>query len=193
MHDLVTTLLNLGGITAIALGAIALLWRMSQPSTTRHADFVLGYPVDQFPAHDVVASPALQALAATQGRLLSIYTGLSPSSDTAQLLYSFLHELRAIMDLVYRAALVTRAYGQPAQLDRLVSEVQVIEKELADYVIERLLAYEADRQTALLTNRLEALQQCARELMPAAEGRVPLLHDQSATQATTALSTQTRS
>ncbi|HEY0605453.1 MAG TPA: hypothetical protein VGD58_21205 [Herpetosiphonaceae bacterium] len=192
MHDL-TILLNLGGIAAIALGAVAFLWRVSQPRTTQHADFVLGYPADQFPAHDVVGSPALQALTATQGRLLSIYTGLSPASDTANVLYTFLQELRAIMDLAYRVALVTRAYGQPAQLEQLVSEVQAIEKELADYVIERLLAYEADGQMDLLTRRLEALQQCARDLIPAAESHVPLLHDQHTARTTTALSTRARS
>lgn len=47
------------------------------------------------------------------------------------------------MDLVYRVAPVTRAYGQSTQLDRRVTEVQAIEKELADYAIERRLAYEA--------------------------------------------------
>lgn len=192
MDDL-TTLLNLGGIAAIALGAVAFLWRVSQPRTTQHADFVLGYPADQFPAHDVVGTPALQALTETQARLLSIYTGLSPATETANVLYTFLHELRAIMDLAYRVALVTRAYGQPTQLDQLVREVQAIEKELADYVIERLLAYEADSQMDLLTRRLAALQQCARDLIPAAEGQVPLLHDETAARPTTALSTRARS
>jgi hypothetical protein len=69
-----------------------------------------------------------------------------------------------------------------------VSEVQQIEKELADYVIERLLAYEADSQTALLTTRLDALRACAQALVPAAESRVPLLHDQAASRSTSPLS-----
>lgn len=184
MYDFMTTLLNLAGVAAIAVGAVAVLWRVSQPHTTRHTEFVLGYPADLFPAHDVVNHPALQALAATQARLLSIYSGLSPASDTARLLHSFLNELRALMDLAYRTALVTRAYGQSTQLDKLVVEVQQIEKELADYVIERLLAYEGDGQMALLTSRLEALRACAHELTPAAEGRVPLLHDQHASPST---------
>jgi hypothetical protein len=187
MVDFMPTLLNLLGVAVIAVGAVALLWRVSQPHTARHAEFTLGYPADQFPAHDVVAHPALHALAAAQARLLSLYAGLSPASDTAKLLHSFLHELRAIMDLAYHAALVTRAYGSPAQLDRLVSEVQQIEKELADYVIERLLAYEADSQTTLLTSRLDALRACARELMPAAESRLPLLHDKSPSPSTSPL------
>ena len=94
------------------------------------------------------------------------------------MLYTFLHELRAIMDVAYRVAVVTRAYGAPAQLDRLVAEVQQIEKQLADHVVHRLLAYEADEQTALLTHRLESLRQCVYELTPFAEARVPLLQQE---------------
>jgi hypothetical protein len=174
-----TTLINLGGIAAIALGAVALLWRVSGQERPQRGAIVQGYPPDLFPAHDVVQSSALSTLAATQSRLLSLYAETPVSSDSARLLHTFLHELRGIMDLAYRVALATRAYGPTPQLERLVSEVQEIEAQLVDHVIHRMLAYEADQQAALLTARLESLRQCVDELTPAAEGRIPLLEDDS--------------
>jgi hypothetical protein len=177
MYEQLIALANLGATAAIALGVIAILWRVSERSRPRQPEIVLGYPSDRFPAHDVVGSRALTELAASQARLLSMYSELAPSSDAAKLLYSFLVELRAIMDLAYRVALVTRAYGQSPKLDRVVAEVRAIERELADHVVQRLLAYEADEQSALLDHRLATLRALVGQLAPAAEGRVALLAD----------------
>jgi hypothetical protein len=177
VEESISTLLNLGAVAAISIGTILLLWRVSERNHEHTSDFVLGYPADIFPAHDVVAGKALTALATTQARLLSLYAELAPTQESARLLYTFLRELRDIMDLAYRVAIVARAYGQPTQLDRLVSEVQQIERELADHVIHRLLAYEGDDRAALLTHRLATLRECVAELTPHAEARVPLLAD----------------
>ncbi|HEU5101883.1 MAG TPA: hypothetical protein VFU22_22835, partial [Roseiflexaceae bacterium] len=84
-------------------------------------------------------------------------------------------ELRAIMDTAYQVALITRAYGQSAQLSRLTAEVQQIEAQLARQVVHRLLSYEADTQEELLNSRLESLRGLVREITPGAETRVPLL------------------
>jgi hypothetical protein len=168
-------LMNLAAVAAIAIGAVLLLWRTSNRRATTRSDVVLGYPPDLFPAHDIVDQESLRALATTQSRLLTIYDGMPPGSDSARRLHAFLLELRSIMDTAYQVALITRAYGQSAQLGRLAAEVQQIEIQLAQQVVHRLLSYEADAQEELLNSRLEALRGLVREIAPGAETRVALL------------------
>jgi hypothetical protein len=127
------------------------------------------------PAHDVINQDALRALATTQSRLLAIYDGLPPGSDSTKRLHTFLIELRAIMDVAYQVALITRAYGQSPQLTRLAAEVQQIEAQLAQQMIHRLLSYEADAQEELLNGRFAALRELVREITPSAETHVPML------------------
>ncbi|MFP4441281.1 MAG: hypothetical protein ACLFVO_28955 [Chloroflexaceae bacterium] len=62
-------------------------------------------------------------------------------------------------------AVITRAYGQSAQL----------EQQLAEHVVERLLARDGDAQEELLNGRLAALRLCVRELAGIAEVQVPLV------------------
>jgi hypothetical protein len=170
-----TMIMNLGAVAAIALGAILLIWRTSTRRTPSHINVVLGYPPDQFPAHDVINQDALRVLATTQSRLLAIYDGLPPNSDSAQRLQTFLLELRAIMDVAYQVALITRAYGPPPQLTRLAAEVQQIEAQLTQQMIHRLLSYEADAQEELLNGRFASLRELVREITPGAETHVPML------------------
>lgn len=79
------------------------------------------------------------------------------------------------MDTAYRVAVIMRAYGQSAQLDKLVAEVQQLEQQLAEHVVERLLARDGDAQEELLNGRLAALRLCVRELAGIAEVQVPLV------------------
>lgn len=174
MQDPVTTLLGLGVVTIIAVGSVLLLLRVSRRSHTRHG-FVLGYPPDRFPAREVTQNGTLATLAATQARLLSVYEQLPAQSDLAVWLRAFLQEFREIMDTAYRVAVITRAYGQSVQLDKLVAEVQQLEQQLAEHVVERLLARDGDAQEELLNGRLAALRLCVRELAGIAEVQVPLV------------------
>src|SRR5512145_1150717 len=102
MDNPIPMIMNLGAVAAFALGAILLIWRTSARRTPTRSDVVLGYPPDQFPAHDIVNQDALRALAATQSRLLAIFDGLPQGSDSAIRLHAFLIELRAIMDVAYQ-------------------------------------------------------------------------------------------
>jgi hypothetical protein len=52
MDNPMPMIMNLAAVAAIALGAILLIWRTSTHRTSTRADVVLGYPPDQFPAHD---------------------------------------------------------------------------------------------------------------------------------------------
>ena len=176
MDNPVPMLMNLLAVAAIAVGAVVLLWHaiIDRRASTR-TDVVLGYPPDRFPAHDIVSQEPLRALATTQARLLAIYDGMPQGSDSAKRLHTFLLELRAIMDTAYQVALITRAYGQSAQLSRLATEVQQIEAQLAQQVVHRLLSYEADTHEELLNSRLESLRVLVREIAPGSETRVPLL------------------
>jgi len=167
--------MNLGAVAALALGAILLIWRTSIRQSPRHGDVVLGYPPDMFPAHDVINQEPLRALATTQSRLLAIYDGLPQGSDSARRLYTFLLELRGIMDVAYQVALITRAYGLSPQLSRIAAEVQQIEAQLTQQMIHRLLSYEADAQEELLNGRFASLRELVREITPSAETHVPLL------------------
>ena len=168
-------IMNLAAVAAIAIGAVLLIWRTSNRRATTRSDVVLGYPPDLFPAHDIVGQDSLRALATAQSRLLAIYDGMPQGSDSARRLHAFLLELRAIMDTAYQVALITRAYGQSAQLGRLAAEVQQIEAQFTQQVVHRLLSYEADTQEELLNGRLESLRGLVREIAPGAETRVPIL------------------
>jgi hypothetical protein len=175
MDNPIPMIMNLAAVAAFALGAILLIWRTSARRPPTRSDVVLGYPPDQFPAHDVVNQDALRTLAATQSRLLAIYDGLPQGSDSARRLHAFLIELRAIMDVAYQVALITRAYGPSPQLTRIATEVQQIETQLTQQMIHRLLSYEADVQEELLSARFASLRELVREITPGAETRVPML------------------
>ena len=157
-------LLGLGAVCLVALGAVLLLLRFSGRAGPGRGRLLLGYPPDLFPAQHLTRGGTLAALAATQSRLTSIERQVPPQSDLSIWLCAFLDELRAIMDTAYRVTVITEIYGQPAQLDRLVAEVQQIEAEIAEHVTRRLLARDGDAQAELLDGRLATLRMCVREL-----------------------------
>lgn len=169
------TLGLVGVITVIALGAVFLLLRVSSRTNQALHGFVVGYPSDRFPIREVTSSGKLTTLAATQLRLLSIYEQLPAQSELSVWLRAFLQEFREIMDTAYRVAVITRAYGQPTQLEQLVDEVRELERQLADHVVQRLLARDGDAQAELLNGRLATLRLCVRELAGLAEVRVPVV------------------
>jgi len=171
-HDL-NLLLGLAGVMIVALGAVLLLLRLGSADEMKHNVLLLGYPPEHFPARDLARSAPLIALAATQARLASIYTQLPQQTDLAVWLRAFLNELREIMDTAYRVALITAVYGQPSQLDRLISEVQEIEAQVAEHVARQLLARDGDAQHELLDGRLATLRMCLRELATLTEVRAP--------------------
>jgi hypothetical protein len=157
-------LLGLAVVVLVAVGAVLLLLRLSDRTARRRGGLLLGYPPDIFPEQEITGRGPLLALATTQARLASIYRQLPPQSDLSIWLRAFLNELREIMDTAYRVSVITQVYGQPAQLDSLIAEVQTIEKQVADHVVQRLLARESDAQQEWLEGRLAALRMCAREL-----------------------------
>jgi hypothetical protein len=157
-------LLGLGAVGLVALGAVLLLLRFSGRAGPGRGHLQLGYPPDLFPAQHLTRGGTLAALAATQSRLASIERQLPPQSDLSIWLRAFLYELRAIMDTAYRVTVITEIYGRPAQLDRLVAEMQQIEAEIAEHVARRLLARDGDAQAELLDGRLATLRMCVREL-----------------------------
>jgi hypothetical protein len=157
-------LLGLGAVALVALGSVLLLLRLSRRAGPGRGRLVLGYPPELFPAQHLTRGGALAALVGTQSRLASIERQLPPQSDLSIWLRAFLHELRAIMDTAYRVTVITEIYGRPAQLDRLVAEVQQIEAEIAEHVTRRLLARDGDAQAELLDGRLATLRMCVREL-----------------------------
>jgi ABC-type amino acid transport substrate-binding protein len=163
-YDNLMQLLGLAAVALASLGALWLLMRVPSGQRRQAGGLTLGYPPDLFPARELTRGPALLALAATQGRLLSIYQQMPAHSDLAIWVRAFLNELREIMDTAYRVALVTEVYGQPALLDRLIAEVQQIETQVAEQVAQRLLARDGDAQQELLDGRLAALRMCMREL-----------------------------
>lgn len=162
--DDVKQLLGLAVVVLVTLGAVWLLLRLPGRTSSGADDLVLGYPPERFPARELTRGPALLALAATQGRLLSIYQQIPAHSDLAIWVRAFLGELREIMDTAYRVALVTEVYGQPALLSQLIAEVQQIETQVAEQVAQRLLARDGDAQQELLDGRLAALRMCTRQL-----------------------------
>jgi hypothetical protein len=157
-------LLGLGAVGLVALGAVFLLLRLSGRAEPQRGRLLLGYPPELFPAQHLARSGALVALVETQARLASIERQLPPQSEISIWLRAFLYELRAIMDTAYRVTVITEIYGRPAQLDRLVAEVQQIEAEIAEHVTRRLLARDGDAQAELLDGRLATLRMCVREL-----------------------------
>jgi hypothetical protein len=168
VHD-IERLLGLAVVVVVAVGAVVLLLRLSDRASQRRGGLLLGYPPDLFPEQDITRSGPLLALAATQARLASIYRQLAPHSDEAIWLRAFLNELREMMDTAYRVSVVTRMYGQPPQLERLMQEVQEIEKQVADHVVQRLLTRESDAHSERLDSRMAALRMCVRELATLAE------------------------
>ena len=167
-HDPIQHLLGLGAVIVVAVGGLALLLRLSGRGPTRGAR-LLGYPPELFPAHHLTRTGALAALAATQVRLASIERQMPPQSDLSIWLRAFLSELRAIMDTAYRVAVVTEIYGQPAQIEQLVAEVQRIEAEIVEHVARQLLARAGDAHDELLDGRLATLRLCVRELAHVSE------------------------
>lgn len=163
MQDL-ELLVKLGLVIVVAVGAVLLLLQPRVNPDVRGQELVLGYPADLFPARGLTRTPPLVALAATQARLVSIYRQLPADSDLAIWLRAFLNELREIMDTAYRVTVITEVYGQPAQIERLIAEVEQIEQEVATHVAHRLLARDGDAQHELLDGRLAALRMCVREL-----------------------------
>jgi hypothetical protein len=157
-------LLGLGAVGLVALGAVLLLLRFSGRVGPQHRSLLLGYPPELFPAQQLTRGGALAALAATQSRLASIERQVPAQSDVSIWLCAFLKELRAIMDTAYHVAVITEIYDRPAQLDRLVAEVQQIEAEIVEKVARRLLARDADAQAELLDARLATLRMCVHEL-----------------------------
>ena len=162
-------LVGLGAVGLVALGAVLLLLRFSGRAGLGHGRLLLGYPTELFPAQHLTRGGTLAALAATQSRLASIERQVPPHSDLSIWLCAFLNELRAIMDTAYRVSLITEIYGRPAQLDRLVAELQQIEAEIVEHVARRLLARDGDAQAELLDGRLATLRMCVRELAGGAE------------------------
>ena len=157
-------LIGLGAVALVALGAVLLLLRLSGRAEPGRGRLLLGYPPELFPAQHLTRGGALAALVNTQARLASIERQLPSHSDISIWLRAFLYELRAIMDTAYRVTAITEIYGRPAQLDRLVTEVQQIEAEIAEHVARRLLARDGDAQAELLDGRLATLRMCVREL-----------------------------
>jgi hypothetical protein len=163
-RDPIMVLLQLGAVAVIAVGAVLLLLRLSARTTTTRGSLEQGYPPSLFPRQDVVRNGPLAALAATQARLLAIYGQAPQQSDLAIWLGPFLRELRQIMDTAYHAATITHAYGQSAAIERLATEIQQIEAQVAEHAVQLLLARDGDAERELLDGRLAALRLCAREL-----------------------------
>lgn len=159
-------LLQLGIIIIVALGAVWLLLWLSDRARTKQEDLLIGYPPNRFPVQEVVRSGPLQTLVATQARLVSIYRQLPAESDLANWLRAFLYELREIMDTTYQIRVIMQMYGQPAQLDRLILEVEEIEAQVAEQVVHKLLTPETNTidRRAVLDSQLANLRSCVREL-----------------------------
>lgn len=163
-RDPIMVLLQLGAVAVVAVGAVLLLLRLSARATATRGSMVQGYPPSLFPRQEIIRNGPLAALAATQTRLLAIYAQAPQQSDLAIWLGPFLRELREIMDTAYHTATITHAYGQPAAIERLATEVQQIEAQVAEHAVQLLLAHDGDAERELLDGRLAALRLCAREL-----------------------------
>jgi len=156
-------LLGLAIIVVVALAGVALLLRGGRGAGD-HDPLLPGYPPARFPARHLTATDPLAALAATQARLLTMCRHMRTESDAAIWLRTFLHELREIMNTAYRVAVITEGYGRQAALDRLVAEVEQIERDIAEQISRRLLQRDEDAHAELLAGRLATLELCAREL-----------------------------
>ena len=173
-HNQWEHLLGLVVVTVVALGAVALLLRSGARGVADHGGTVLGYPPELFPDREVVRGSPLSALAATQARLVSIYTHIPAHGDSAVWLNAFLRELREIMNTAYRVAVIAQVYNRPAALERLVAEVRHVEQEIAEQIAQRLLLQDGDAHDELLAGRLATLRLCARELAVLADGSPPI-------------------
>lgn len=169
MSGQIQHLLGLIVVCLVAVGALLLLVR--QGGGGRSRGLLLGYPASLFPEQELTASGPLSELAATQARLALMYEQLPSHSELSIWLRAFLDELREIMDTAYRVSVITRAYGRPPQLERLIDEVQEIESQVADQVARRLLARDADQHHEHLDGRLATLRLCASELAMSMTGR----------------------
>jgi hypothetical protein len=166
-QDIIAQLMGLGAVIAIGIGTVFVMLRFSDRTINRRSGLVEGYPASLFSAQDITRSDPLIALTAAQKRILIMYEQVPPHSDMATWLYTFLQELREIMDTAYRVALIAQVYQRPASLDWLVAEVRQTEEQLADHVMERLLVQDGDAQRELLDLRLASLRKCVRELINA--------------------------
>lgn len=160
-------ILSLVGLVIVILVAVAVVVLMLRINTGRSQprELTLGYPPDLFPKQDLTRSGPLKALAAVQARLLSVHAQLPRHSELAIWIWSFLRELRPIMDSAYKAASVAKLYSQQSPLDNLVREVEAIEKEIAERVVKRLLSSEADVDEDSLDAHLAVLRRYAREIV----------------------------
>jgi hypothetical protein len=162
-RDPILAIVGLIIVSLVAVGAVLLLLRAN---TTRPQlrDFILGYPANLFPAQELTRTGHLKSLAAVQARLLAVHAQLPRHSELAVWIWSFLRELRPIMDAAYKAANVAKLYNQSSALDHLVREVETIEQEIAERVVKRLLSNEADVDEDSLDAHLAVLRRYAREL-----------------------------
>lgn len=164
MSIAVDRLVGLAAVVVVALLGLVYLLRGGGRPLDVDAPTVRGYPLDRYPARRLTATGPLAALATTQARLLAMYANVSPGSDAAIWLMTFLRELREIMDTAYRVAVATEPYGSPTALERLVAEVEDAEREVAGQVVRRLLLRDGDADAELLAGRLATLRLCVREL-----------------------------
>jgi hypothetical protein len=162
-EDIVARLIGLGLVTLIAVAVLVWLMRVSGHQA-QDLRLLEGYPAELFSDREAITLPALQALCASQQRLLSVYRRLSPGSEMAIWLVTFLYELRAIMDTAYRAAVIGRVYDDTTALDTLSAEVAQIEHDVAGQITRRLLLGEDDLSYEQLQVRLAAMRLCARRL-----------------------------
>lgn len=114
-------------------------------------------------------------MTAIQARLVSIVQQLPPQTDLAIWLHQSLVELREIMNLAYRAVVVTQAYGPPPQLAQLIVELHALEEQIIVRIGQQLLARGNGVHHELLSGRLATLWMCARELSRLSGGPNPLV------------------
>lgn len=169
-RDPITTLIGLAVVILIGLGVVVFMLRIGG-GRPRRQELLLGYPPDLFPAQELTRGGSLKALAAVQARLLSVHAQLPRQSELAVWIWSFLRELRPIMDSAYKAASVAKLYSQSSPLDSLVREVESIEKEIAERVVKRLLSTEAAVDDDGLDVHLAVLRRYAHELTEGAVSR----------------------
>ncbi|PDW01517.1 hypothetical protein [Candidatus Viridilinea mediisalina] len=163
MRDPLTTVLGLVAVTIFAGIFVFVLLRYGTSPERRHS-FILGYPPTLFPNQQLVALPALIALAASQARLMQVYAKLQPRSTAQVWLHAYLTELRGIMDAAYKAAEVALIYEHTELLDRIATEVATSERSIAQEAMRHLLHNERDLDLMALDVRLATLQRFAREL-----------------------------
>lgn len=161
-------LLGLVVVLLVAVGAVWGLLRATGRRPPTADDLVLGYPPELFPNQRLTRGPALQALVATQTRLLELAQRLPTATPTAQTgelaiwLRVILLELRSVMDTAYRVAIITEVHQRSDHLERLVAEVQHLEARVADDIAHHVVSGIGDASG--LDRRLTVLRECAQEL-----------------------------